>query len=136
MPKCLITFHCAAMVVPDSEMGAVVRDAHAAIAEAKAAGVYGQAVAIELVQHELAFTLPRHQARVLKDRQMARDGRRAHVEASSLMDYIFTNALISSPVSSSGQFIFSRELSSRLLEKAMSLRRPRIREDDEVGFLT
>ncbi len=36
----LISFPSAAMVVPDSEWGAVGRDAHAVIDEAKAAGVY------------------------------------------------------------------------------------------------
>ena len=40
MAKYLISFPSAAMVVPDGEMEAVGRDAHAAIEEAKAAGVY------------------------------------------------------------------------------------------------
>ena len=40
MAKYLISFPSAAMVVPDSEMDTVGRDAHAAIEEAKAAGVY------------------------------------------------------------------------------------------------
>lgn len=40
MPKYLISFPSAAMVVPDSEWEAVGRDAHAVIEEAKAAGVY------------------------------------------------------------------------------------------------
>lgn len=40
MAKYLISFPSAAMVVPDSEWEAVVRDSHAVIEEAKAAGVY------------------------------------------------------------------------------------------------
>jgi hypothetical protein len=40
MAKYLISFPSAAMVVPDGEWEAVGRDAHAVIAEAKAAGVY------------------------------------------------------------------------------------------------
>ena len=36
----LISFPSAAMVVPDGELEAVGRDAHAVIEEAKAAGVY------------------------------------------------------------------------------------------------
>src|ERR1044071_6745068 len=40
MAKYLISFPSAAMVVPDGEWGAVGRDAHAVIEEAKAAGVY------------------------------------------------------------------------------------------------
>ena len=40
MAKYLISFPSAAMVVPDSEWGAVGRDAHAVIDEAKAKGVY------------------------------------------------------------------------------------------------
>lgn len=40
MAKYLISFPSAAMVVPDSEWDAVVRDSHAVIAETKAAGVY------------------------------------------------------------------------------------------------
>lgn len=40
MAKYLISFPSAAMVVPDGEWEAVVRDSHAVIAEAKAAGVY------------------------------------------------------------------------------------------------
>ncbi|HEY8608013.1 MAG TPA: transcription initiation protein [Noviherbaspirillum sp.] len=40
MAKYLISFPSAAMVVPDSEWEAVTRDSHAAIDEAKAAGVY------------------------------------------------------------------------------------------------
>lgn len=40
MAKYLISFPSAAMVVPDDEWDAVVRDSHAVIAEAKAAGVY------------------------------------------------------------------------------------------------
>ena len=40
MAKYLISFPAAAMVVPDGELGAVGRAAHAAIEEAKAAGVY------------------------------------------------------------------------------------------------
>ena len=40
MPKYLISFPSAAMVVPDAEWEAVVRDSHAVIDEAKAAGVY------------------------------------------------------------------------------------------------
>lgn len=40
MAKYLISFPSAAMVVPDDELGAVGRAAHAVIEEAKAAGVY------------------------------------------------------------------------------------------------
>jgi hypothetical protein len=40
MTKYLISFPSAAMVVPDGELETVGRDAHAVIAEAKAAGVY------------------------------------------------------------------------------------------------
>ncbi len=40
MANYLISFPSAAMVVPDGEWGAVGRDAHAVIDEAKAAGVY------------------------------------------------------------------------------------------------
>ena len=40
MAKYLITFPSAAMVVPDGEWEAVVRDSHAVIDEAKVAGVY------------------------------------------------------------------------------------------------
>lgn len=40
MAKYLISFPSAAMVVPAGEWDAVVRDSHAVIAEAKAAGVY------------------------------------------------------------------------------------------------
>lgn len=40
MAKYLISFPSAAMVVPDDELEAVGRDAHAVIDEAKAAGVY------------------------------------------------------------------------------------------------
>jgi hypothetical protein len=40
MAKYLITFPSAAMVVPEGEWEAVVRDSHAVIDEAKAAGVY------------------------------------------------------------------------------------------------
>jgi hypothetical protein len=40
MAKYLISFPSAAMVVPDGELEAVGRDAHAVIEEAKAAGVY------------------------------------------------------------------------------------------------
>ena len=40
MAKYLISFPSAAMVVPEAELAAVDRDAHAVIAEAKAAGVY------------------------------------------------------------------------------------------------
>ncbi|HET9976188.1 MAG TPA: transcription initiation protein [Burkholderiaceae bacterium] len=40
MAKYLISFPSAAMVVPDGEFEAVVRDSHAVIDEAKAAGVY------------------------------------------------------------------------------------------------
>jgi hypothetical protein len=40
MAKYLISFPSAAMVVPEGELGAVGRDAHAVIEEAKAAGVY------------------------------------------------------------------------------------------------
>lgn len=40
MAKYLISFPSAAMVVPESEFEAVVRDSHAVIEEAKAAGVY------------------------------------------------------------------------------------------------
>lgn len=40
MAKYLITFPSAAMAVPESELAAVGRDAHAAIEEAEAAGVY------------------------------------------------------------------------------------------------
>lgn len=40
MAKYLISFPSAAMVLPDGEMEAVGRDAHAVIAQAKAAGVY------------------------------------------------------------------------------------------------
>jgi hypothetical protein len=40
MAKYLISFPSAAMVVPESELAAVGRDAHAAVEEAKAAGVY------------------------------------------------------------------------------------------------
>jgi len=40
MAKYLISFPAAAMVVPEGEWDAVVRDSHAVIEEAKAAGVY------------------------------------------------------------------------------------------------
>jgi len=40
MAKYLISFPSAAMIVPDGEWDAVVRDSHAVIEEAKAAGVY------------------------------------------------------------------------------------------------
>lgn len=40
MSKYLISFPSAAMVVPDGEREAVVRDSHAVIEETKAAGVY------------------------------------------------------------------------------------------------
>ena len=40
MAKYLISFPSAAMVVPDGEWEAVVRDSHAVIEEAKASGVY------------------------------------------------------------------------------------------------
>lgn len=40
MAKYLVSFPSAAMVVPDGEWDAVVRDSHAVIEEAKAAGVY------------------------------------------------------------------------------------------------
>lgn len=40
MAKYLISFPSAAMVVPEGDWEAVVRDAHAVIDEAKAAGVY------------------------------------------------------------------------------------------------
>ena len=40
MAKYLISFRSAAMVVPESELGVVGRDARAVIDEAKAAGVY------------------------------------------------------------------------------------------------
>ena len=40
MSKYLISFPSAAMIVPDGELEAVGRDAHAVIEEAKAAGVY------------------------------------------------------------------------------------------------
>jgi hypothetical protein len=40
MAKYLISFPSAAMAVPDGDMEAVGRDAHAVIEEAKAAGVY------------------------------------------------------------------------------------------------
>src|SRR5690348_17346095 len=40
MAKYLISFPSAAMAVPDGELEAVGRDAHAVIEEAKAAGVY------------------------------------------------------------------------------------------------
>lgn len=40
MAKYLISFPSAAMVVPEGEWEAVVRDSHAVIDEAKAAGVY------------------------------------------------------------------------------------------------
>jgi hypothetical protein len=40
MAKYLISFPSAAMVVPDGEWEAVIRDSHAVIGEAKAAGVY------------------------------------------------------------------------------------------------
>ena len=40
MTKYLISFPSAAMVVPDADWEAVVRDSHAVIDEAKAAGVY------------------------------------------------------------------------------------------------
>ncbi len=40
MAKYLISFPSAAMVVPDDEWEAVVRESHAVIDEAKAAGVY------------------------------------------------------------------------------------------------
>jgi hypothetical protein len=40
MAKYLISFPSAAMLVPDGDWGAVERDSHAVIAEAKAAGVY------------------------------------------------------------------------------------------------
>jgi hypothetical protein len=40
MAKYLISFPSAAMIVPDDEWEAVVRDSHAVIEEAKSAGVY------------------------------------------------------------------------------------------------
>ncbi len=40
MAKYLISFPSAAMVIPDDQWDAVVRDSHAVIDEAKAAGVY------------------------------------------------------------------------------------------------
>ncbi|AXK72172.1 transcription initiation protein [Lysobacter sp. TY2-98] len=40
MAKYLISFPSAAMVVPDGEWDTVVRESHAVIAQAKAAGVY------------------------------------------------------------------------------------------------
>jgi len=40
MAKYLISFPSAAMLVPDAELAAVGRDAHAVIEEAKVAGVY------------------------------------------------------------------------------------------------
>ena len=40
MAKYLVSFPAAAMVVPEGEWDAVVRDSHAVIEEAKAAGVY------------------------------------------------------------------------------------------------
>jgi hypothetical protein len=40
MAKYLISFHSAAMIVPDNEWESVVRDSHAVIDDAKAAGVY------------------------------------------------------------------------------------------------
>jgi hypothetical protein len=40
MARYLISFPAAAMVVPEGEWDAVVRDSHAVIEEAKAAGVY------------------------------------------------------------------------------------------------
>lgn len=40
MAKYLISFPSAAMIVPDDEWDAVVRESHAVIEEAKAAGVY------------------------------------------------------------------------------------------------
>jgi hypothetical protein len=40
MAKYLVSFPSAAMVVPDGDWEAVVRDSHAVIDEAKAAGVY------------------------------------------------------------------------------------------------
>ena len=40
MAKYLISFPAAAMVVPDEQWNAVVRDSHAVIEDAKAAGVY------------------------------------------------------------------------------------------------
>ena len=40
MAKYLISFPSAAMLVPDDALGAVGRDAHAVIEQAKAAGVY------------------------------------------------------------------------------------------------
>jgi hypothetical protein len=40
MAKYLISFPSAAMVVPDGEWDAVIRDSHAVIEETKAAGVY------------------------------------------------------------------------------------------------
>jgi len=40
MAKYLISFPSAAMVVPDTELEAIGRDAHAVIEEAKGAGVY------------------------------------------------------------------------------------------------
>lgn len=47
MAKYLISFPGAAMVVPDGEVEAVGRDAHAVIEEAKAAGVYVYAGGID-----------------------------------------------------------------------------------------
>ncbi|MBA4032097.1 MAG: transcription initiation protein [Planctomyces sp.] len=47
MAKYLISFPSAAMVIPEGELGAVGRDAHAVIDEAKAAGVYVFAGGIE-----------------------------------------------------------------------------------------
>jgi hypothetical protein len=47
MAKYLISFPSAAMVVPDGELGAVGRDAHAVSEEAKAAGDYAFAGGID-----------------------------------------------------------------------------------------
>ena len=46
MAKYLILFPSAAMNVPDSELEAVGRDAHAALRKAKEAGVYVSAVVL------------------------------------------------------------------------------------------
>jgi hypothetical protein len=60
--KYLVSFPSAAMVVPDGEWEAVVRDSHAVIDEAKAAGVYvfgggiDEAVAPVLVSADGTFS--------------------------------------------------------------------------------
>ena len=62
MAKYLISFPSAAMVIPEGELEAISRDAHAVIDDAKAAGVYvfgggiDEAVAPVLVSADGTFT--------------------------------------------------------------------------------